>query len=76
MALEDYLVPVAFFAMIVLIVYFTTRARNERRRLEISGGGDFRGLAEDSVKAQQALTDEIRAMNATLKEIERLLSEV
>ena len=67
-------IPIAFFVAVVaaigLIMYF----RNQRAIA--GGGGDYRKLAEEAVRGQRVLLEEVQRMNATLKEIERLLREV
>lgn len=69
-------VPIAFFlaaaAVLIAIAYF----RHERAKLEAHGGGDYRRLAEEAVQGQRTLLEEMRTMNASLAEIERLLKEV
>lgn len=67
-------VPVSLFfavvASIAIVMYFRTE------RAKASGGGDYQKLAEEAVRGQRVLLDEMQRMNATLKEIERLLREV
>ena len=67
-------IPIAFFfaivAAIAIIMYFRTQ------RAKFSGGGDYHRLAEEAVRGQRVLLEEIQRMNTTLKEIERLLREV
>ncbi|HWH08628.1 MAG TPA: hypothetical protein VNX21_05465 [Candidatus Thermoplasmatota archaeon] len=67
-------IPTAFFAAIVLSIAIVMYYRNERAK--VTGGGDYRKLAEEAVRGQRVLLDEMQRMNATLKEIERLLREV
>jgi hypothetical protein len=62
----------AIVAIIGLVQYF----RTQRAKAEAAGGGDYRRLAEEAVQAQRSLLEEVRRMNTTLKEIERLLKEV
>lgn len=69
-------IPIAFFAMIAIMTWSVMHFRTERRKAELSGGGEYRQLAEEAVRGQRQLLDEIQRMNATLKEIERLLREV
>lgn len=70
------LVPITLFltigASIGLFLYF----RYQRARLDSEGGGEYRRLAEEAVRGQKALLDEVGRMNATLKEIEQLLRQV
>ena len=70
----DIAVPVTFFVMIVAIVGLVMYFRAQRARY--TGGGDYQKLAEEAVRGQRLLLDEFQRMNATLKEIERLLREV
>jgi hypothetical protein len=67
-------VPIAMFGMIVAVVGIVMYYRTERAK--VSGGGDYRKLAEEAVRGQRLLLEEIQRMNATLKEIEKLLREV
>lgn len=68
-------IPIAFFlcvvAGLVAVMYF----RNERAKA-IGGGGDYRTLADEAVRGQRIMLEEVQRMNTTLKEIERLLREV
>ncbi len=68
------LIPMVFFVCIVaaigLVMYF--RAQKAR----YAGGGEYQKLAEEAVRGQRALLEEMTRMNQTLKEIERLLREV
>lgn len=57
---------------IVTVAYF----RMVKARALSTEGGDYRQLAEEIAASQQAYLDEVRQMNTTLKEIERLLREV
>lgn len=74
------LVPVSaiafLFITIILVTKYITQHRSEARRLSVEGGGDYRRLAEEAVQGQRVLLDEVRRMNATLAEIERVLKEV
>lgn len=67
-------IPTVFFATIVLSIGIVMYFRNERAK--VTGGGDYQRLAEEAVRGQRVLLDEMQRMNATLKEIERLLREV
>ena len=67
-------IPTAFFLSVVLSIAVVMYFRNERAK--VSGGGDYQRLAEEAVRGQRVLLDEMQRMNATLKEIERLLREV
>ena len=75
-----FLVPIitvfAVFGAIVLIVRYVTEYRAATRRIDSEGGGMYRRLAEETVASHRVLLEEIRAMNKTLQEIERLLREV
>lgn len=65
------LIPLSFAAIIgIAIVLFF---RNQRAKYQ---GGDYQRLAEEAVRGQRVLLDEMQRMNQTLKEIERLLKEV
>lgn len=70
------LIPIVLFlstaAVIALGLYF----RTERIKAQHAGGGEYRKLAEEAVRGQNALLVEVERMNATLKEIEQLLRQV
>lgn len=68
------LVPVTFFASIASVIIAGLYFWNERKKHE--GGGDYRRLAEEAVRGQQAVLAEVGKLNATLKEIARILKEV
>lgn len=74
------LVPVAAigftFISIILITKYITQYRAEARRLSVEGGGDYQRLAEEAVASQRTLLEEVRKMNGSLAEIERVLKEV
>jgi hypothetical protein len=72
----DYLIPLAFFAAIVVIVWLVMHYRTQRAKYAAAGGGDYKRLADEALRGQRVLLDEVQRMNATLKEIERLLREV
>lgn len=74
MAEEGLWIPVAFFFAVVASIAIVMYYRNERAK--VAGGGDYRKLAEEAVRGQRVLLDEMQRMNGTLKEIERLLREV
>lgn len=76
MSAEDVLVPLIIFSAIVLIVGIVMRYRAERARVQAAGGDEYRKLAEEAVRSQRAMLDEVQRMNATLREIEKLLREV
>lgn len=61
---------------IVLIVKYVFDYRSNVRRYQAEGGTEYRRLAEEAVSSQKALTEEVRRMNQTLAEIERVLKEV
>ena len=71
---ESIWIPSVFFLSIVASIAIVMYFRNERAK--VSGGGDYQKLAEEAVRGQRVLLDEMQRMNATLKEIERLLREV
>ncbi|MBW3582022.1 MAG: hypothetical protein KY455_02890 [Euryarchaeota archaeon] len=58
--------------VIVAVIHY----RTERAKAEAQAGGDYRRLAEEAVRSQRIVLEEVQRMNATLKEIERLLREV
>lgn len=74
MADLEILIPIVFFvavvAAIAVVMHFKTQ------RAQITGGGDYQKLAEEAVRGQRVLLEEVQRMNQTLKEIERLLREV
>ncbi len=70
------LVPVTFFLSIALIVGLVMYFRAARIRAETEGGGEYKRLAEEAVRGQKALLDQIERMNTTLREIEQLLRQV
>lgn len=69
-------IPIAWafatVAIVGLVMYFKT----EREKARGAGGADYRRLAEEAVHANRMMVEETQRMNATLKEIERLLREV
>ena len=67
-------IPIAFFFATVLAIGVVMYFRAERAKA--MGGGDYRKLADEAVRGQRVLLDEMQRMNTTLKEIERLLREV
>lgn len=67
-------VPITFFLMVVAIVAIVSFSNTMRARF--TGGGNYQKLAEEAVRGQRVLLDEMQRMNQTLKEIERLLREV
>lgn len=56
--------------LIGMAMYF----RNQRARY--AGSEDYRKLAEEATRGQKALLNQMREMNESLQEIERLLREV
>lgn len=48
----------------------------KNQRVRYSGTGDYRKLAEEATRGQKALLEQMRQMNESLQEIERLLREV
>jgi F0F1-type ATP synthase membrane subunit a len=70
------LVPLAWAVVVGLGIssYFGFRAA--AARAASGAGSEFQKLAEEAVRAQRQMLDEIKGMNGTLKEIEKLLSEV
>lgn len=69
-------IPIIMFFAVVAIVGIVMYYRHERAKLELEGGGEYRKLAEEAVRGQRLVLEEVQRMNATLKEIERLLREV
>ena len=55
---------------IAIVMHYRTQ------RAKAMGGGEYQKLAEEAVRGQRVLLEEMQRMNATLKEIERLLKEV
>ena len=69
-------IPIVFFIAAVAIVAIVMFYRTERAKAQAMGGGDYRKLAEEALATHRMLLDETQRMNASLKEIERLLREV
>lgn len=69
-------IPIVMFLTIPLIVGLVMYFRTQRTKVEAESGGQYRQLAEEAVRGQRQLLDEMQRMNTTLKEIERLLREV
>ena len=67
-------IPIVMFLTIGAIVIAAMYFRNQR--LQHGGGGDYRRLAEEATRGQKALLEQMREMNQSLSEIERLLREV
>lgn len=76
MAEEDIYIAFIIFGSIVGIVWLALHFRTQKARLLADGGGDYKRLAEEAVRGQQVLLEEVRAMNVHLREIEKLLREV
>jgi hypothetical protein len=76
MAMDGEWIPITLFFAIVAIVGIVMYYKNERTKAESSGGGDYKRLADEAVRGQRVLLEEMQRMNQTLKEIERLLREV
>lgn len=76
MTAEDIVVPIVIFGSIVAIVWLALHFRTQKARIVASGGGDYKRLAEEAVRGQQILLEEVKTMNAHLREIEKLLREV
>jgi len=70
------LIPIALFLCVVIAIGLVMYFRTERAKAVAAGGGDYQRLAEEAVRGQRVLLDEMQRMNTTLKEIERLLKEV
>lgn len=69
-------IPMVLFLSIVLAIGVVMYFRTERAKAVASGGGEYQRLAEEAVRGQRILLEEMQRMNTTLKEIERLLREV
>jgi len=69
-------IPIALFGCTVAAIGVVMHYRTERAKAMSEGGGDYRKLAEEAVRGQRVMLEEVQRMNATLKEIERLLREV
>lgn len=69
-------IPISFFLAVVVAIGVVMYFRTERAKAAASGGGNYQKLAEEAVRGQRVLLDEMQRMNTTLKEIERLLREV
>lgn len=76
MAIEGEWIPIAFFMAVVAAIAIVMYYRTERAKAMAAGGGDYQRLAEEAVRGQRVLLEEMQRMNTTLKEIERLLKEV
>ena len=76
MALDGTWIPIALFGCIVAAIAVVMYYRTERAKAVAAGGGDYQRLAEEAVRGQRVLLEEMQRMNTTLKEIERLLKEV
>ena len=76
MALDGEWIPIAFFFSIVAAIAVVMYYRTERAKAMSAGGGNYQKLAEEAVRGQRTLLEEMQRMNTTLKEIERLLREV
>ncbi len=70
------IIPIMLFLTTATVVIAFTFYRYKRAQLDTEGGNEYRRLAEEAVRGQRALRDEVERMNATLKEIEKLLREV
>lgn len=67
-------IPITLFVVIGAIVIAAMHYWSKREAY--SGDTDYRRLAEEATRGQRALLEQIKEMNETLQEIERLLSEV
>lgn len=74
--IEEVIILITLFLSIVAIVGLSLHFRNEKAKVLAGGGGEYKRLAEEAVRGQQILLEEVRAMNAHLREIEKLLREV
>jgi hypothetical protein len=72
----DTVVPIMGMAFTLAVIGLVFYYRHERIKVQASGGGDYQKLAEEAVRGQRLVLEEVQRMNQTLKEIERLLREV
>lgn len=72
----EFLIPIVLFLSVVAAIGVVMYFRTERAKAMSSGGGNYERLAEEAVRGQRVLLEEMQRMNTTLKEIERLLREV
>lgn len=70
------LIPIVLFIAIVAAIGLVMYFRTEKAKAIAAGGGEYQRLAEEAVRGQRVLLEEMQRMNTTLKEIERLLKEV
>lgn len=68
------LVPITLFLTVGGVIVSWLYFRKEKAKAQPDA--EYRELAEEAVRGQRVLLDEIEEMNATLEEIERLLKEV
>lgn len=70
----EILVPITLFLMIGAVIISWLYFRKEKAT--VTAGEDYQDLAEEAVRGQRVLLEEIEQMNETLEEIETLLKEV
>lgn len=70
------LIPIVFLLAVVAAIGIIMHFRTEKAKALAAGGGEYQRLAEEAVRGQRVLLEEMQRMNTTLKEIERLLKEV
>lgn len=73
---EGVFIPMVLFVCIVAALGLALYFRNEKAKIVSGGGAEYRQLAEEAVRGQRVLLEEVKAMNASLREIEKLLREV
>jgi hypothetical protein len=73
---EGIVIPIAGMSFTIAIIGLIFYYRHERLKIQSSGGGDYHKLADEAVRGQRLVLEEVQRMNQTLKEIERLLREV
>jgi len=69
-------IPIIWAFATVGIVGIVFWAKTQRARIEAEAGGSYQKLAEEALRSQKILLEEVRRMNESLREIERVLKEV
>ncbi len=70
------LVPLASMALVFGVIWVITNYFVQRTRARSQPDASYRALAEEAVRSQKEQLEEIRKMNASLREVEKLLREV
>lgn len=73
---EAVLIPLIVFGAIVAMVWLIMHFRTQKAKAMAGSNLEYRALAEEAVRGQRVLLEEVKAMNGTLREIEKLLREV